>query len=64
MIRNFKLSNIGKSIKIVKDAIWRIQKLKFSENVGEVVGLKKPLLVKSNPRNQMFYGKKFLYKNL
>ena len=56
MIRNFKFAKIGSNIRSFKNAISRIRHSKFVENVKEVVGIKKPLLVKSNPKNQMFYG--------
>lgn len=56
MIRNFKFTNIGSNIRSFKNAISRIKHSRFVENVKEVVGIKKPLLVKSNPKNQMFYG--------
>jgi len=53
MIRNFKFSFVKN---IFKRDILNFKRINFSDHVKEVFGLSKPLLVKSNPRNQMFYG--------
>ena len=55
MIRNLKLSIVRK---LFKQDIFNSRKFNFSDNVKEVFGLSRPLLVKSNPKNQMFYGMK------
>jgi hypothetical protein len=67
MIRNLKITNFAKILR-GRFQYESIANKKFSDNVKEVFGLNKPMLVKSNPKNQMFYGKflimiKKLFKN-
>lgn len=57
MIRNLKITNLTRIFRFKPKIDTNVNR-NFSDNIKEVYGLSKPLIVKSNPKNQMFYGRK------